>query len=78
MEFQDLLLYTVSAISALLSWFGRNVYEAVRELEKELSKVRAEIPREYVSKSDFILVQERILDTLTRIEAKLDTKQDKS
>lgn len=42
--------------------------EAIRELDREILKLKAELPREYVSKDDFIR-------SFTVVEAKIDAVQ---
>lgn len=77
MGITELFLALLSVGMAVLGWFARTLYEAVQDLKKDLSLLREQIPISYVRKDDYILFQERILDTLTRIEGKLDQKADK-
>ena len=64
-----------------LGWFARVLWVAVRDLEKDLSKLREELPRTYLPKSE---AREAISDltremreSFNRLFQLLDTKADK-
>ena len=67
----------VGSLSALLGWFGREMWSAVQELKADLAKLREEIPKEYVPKNDFNSFVEAVFKKLDRIEDKIDGKVDK-
>jgi hypothetical protein len=61
----------------VLGWFARVIWDANKELRGDLSRLREEIPKEYVSKSDFKDYMREIKELLERIDNKLDRKADK-
>ncbi len=77
MDIQSLFNIVFGTLSAILGWFGREMWAAVQELKSDLAKLREEIPKEYVVKNDFHNFTEAIFKKLDRIEDKLDGKVDK-
>jgi hypothetical protein len=66
------------AILAILGWFARTLWDAVKELQTDLHQLEVDLPTTYVTKDDFKEVMARIEDMFERIYDKLDEKQDKS
>lgn len=62
---------------AMLGWFSKTLWDATRELKDDLSKLRGDLPKEYVLKDDFRSAVGEVMTTLRRIEDKLDGKADK-
>lgn len=77
MEYQTLINVGAGASLAVMGWFARELWGAVKELRTDLSKLREELARNYVSKDDFKDAMREIRDVLERIENKLDRKMDK-
>jgi Sec-independent protein translocase protein TatA len=77
MEFQTLINVGAGSALAVSGWLARELWGAVKELRADLSRLREELAREYVSKDDFKDAMREIRDALQRIENKLDQKQDK-
>jgi hypothetical protein len=77
MDFQTLINVGAGASLAVMGWFARELWGAVKELRTDLSKLREELAREYISKADFRDAVREIRDVLERIENKLDRKVDK-
>jgi Sec-independent protein translocase protein TatA len=77
MEFQTLINVGAGSALAVIGWLARELWGAVKELRADLSRLREELAREYVSKDDFKDAMREIRDALQRIENKLDQKQDK-
>lgn len=73
----ELISLITAGTSAILGWFAREMWSAVKELKADLAKLREEIPKNYVSKDDFSERFREVVDLLHRIENKLDNKQDK-
>ena len=69
------LLY--AAAMAITGWLGRVMWESVKELQADLSKLREELPKTYVTKDDIKERFDHIDRTLDRIWAELKSKQDK-
>jgi hypothetical protein len=53
MDLQSVVNAGFVVISAVLGWFGRELWGATKELKADLAKLREDIPKEYVSKVDF-------------------------
>jgi len=62
---------------AVLGWFLRELYAAVKELKEDLAKMRENVHENYVRKDYFMDFKRDIMSVLERIESKLDKKQDK-
>ena len=77
METQALINFGFVLISGVLGWFAREMWSAVKELKSDLSKLREELPKTYVTKDDFKSDMQRVLDMLDKIWTKLDGKADK-
>lgn len=77
MDFQTLINVGAGASLAVMGWFARELWGAVKELRTDLAKLREQLAREYVSKGDFKDAMREIRDALQRIENKLDHKVDK-
>lgn len=76
-EVQWLINTGFVVISSILGWLGRQLWDAVGSLKKDLSKLREEIANDRVHKSDFKDLSDAIFRKLDRIEDKLDGKADK-
>lgn len=70
----DLMLGTGMAI---LGWFAREMWAAVKELNVDLSILRAELPKQYITKDDYKNDLRELKEMLGKIFDKLDSKADK-
>jgi len=70
---QQLLNILFGAALAVAGWFARELWTAVQELKRDLSK----LPLHYVAKQDYRDDMKDIKDMLGKIFDKLDGKQDK-
>lgn len=61
-----------------IGWFGRQVWDAVNQLRKDLHQLEVDLPKNYTSKDDFTAAMQKVSDGLQRIYDKLDNKADKS
>lgn len=81
MDLQMALNVALAAGMGVCGWFARELWSAVKELRSDLSRLREELARDYVSKGDFRDalkdVQRELRDGLQRIYDKLDGKADK-
>lgn len=68
---------TLGLLSMILGWFGRELWGATKELKADLTKLREDLPREYVSRSDFRDDINEIKTMLQRVFDKLDNKVDR-
>lgn len=60
-----------------LGWFGRQLWDAVKELRADLHKLEVDLPKNYTTKDDFTTAMQKVSDGLQRIYDKLDNKADK-
>jgi hypothetical protein len=77
MDYQTLFNVILGVVMGIIGWFGRSVWEASIELRADLSRLREEIPRTYVSREDYRSDIREVKEMLTRIFDKLDSKVDK-
>ena len=63
--------------NALVGWFARELWAAVKELKTDLSKLREDLPKTYVARDDYRQDMAEIKTMLAKIFDKLDNKQDK-
>lgn len=77
MDIQTLINAAAGAALTAIGWFARVLWEANKELRKDLASLREEIPKTYVSKSDFRDAWREVMDLLREINNKLDRKADK-
>jgi hypothetical protein len=77
MNSQDLINLAFGAAASVLGWFARELWAAVKELKADLSKLREELPKVYVTRDDFKDDIREIKDMLTKLFDKLDHKADK-
>jgi len=77
MEPQQLLNVGLSVAMAITGWFARELWSAVKELKSDLSKLREDLPKSYVSRDDYREDMRDIKEMLNKIFDKLEAKQDK-
>ena len=74
---QEFINLIAGAILMTLGWFARQLWQAVKQLQKDLQRLEVLMPSRYVEKTDLQLALRDIKDSLERIEDKLDRKVDK-
>ena len=77
MDIQQLLNVVLSVTMSVLGWFARELWSAVKELKADLSKLREDLPKSYVSRDDYREDMRDIKELLNKIFDKLEAKQDK-
>jgi len=77
MDQQTLLNVLFGIVSACFGWFAREMWAAVKELKADLSKLREDLPKEYVAKDDFKEGVRELKEMLSKIFDRLDQKVDK-
>lgn len=77
MESQTVINLVLGIVSSIIGWFARELWSAVKELKADLSKLREELPKTYVTRDDFREDMKEVKDMLGKIFDKLDSKQDK-
>ena len=76
-DYQTLIDIVGGAILMVAGWFLRELWGAVKELQRDLNKLEANMPKEYVLKVDLDQRMKHIEDMFQRIYDKLDNKADK-
>jgi len=74
---QNIINLVLVSISAIIGWFAREMWAAVKELKTDLAKLREQLPQTYVVKDDYRDDIREIRDMLGKIFDKLDHKLDK-
>lgn len=74
---QSTLNMVMGAALAVLGWFARELWSAVKELKNDLAELREHLPKNYVLRDDYKSDIKEIKDIVQRIFAKLDDKADK-
>ena len=77
MDTQSLINLLGGAALLVAGWFLREMWDAVKELRKDISDLKVELPKEYVLKTDLDKRMHHIEDMFQRIYDKLDGKADK-
>lgn len=77
MMYQDLINTGAGFALAAMGWFGRQLWEAVKELRVDLHRIEADLPKTYVMRTDLDKRMEHIENMFQRIYDKLDGKADK-
>jgi len=77
MDYQQILNIGLSTIMAVLGWFARELWSAVKELKFDLAKLREDLPKEYVAKDDYRQDIRELKEMMNKIFDKIDAKQDK-
>lgn len=77
MEPQTLLNILLSIVLTGVGWLAHVLWAAVADLKTDISKLREELPKEYVAKTDFREALHEIKSMLNRIFERLDGKADK-
>ena len=67
----------LSAIMAVLGWFARELWAAVKELKSDLSKLREDLPKTYVSKDDYRQDIRELKEIMNKVFDRLENKADK-
>ena len=77
MDNQLLINLVLGGVMSVIGWFARVLWYAVDELKKDLSKLREELPKEYVGKDDYRQDVKELKEMLSKLFDKLDNKSDK-
>ena len=77
MENQHFINALIGGGFAILGWFARELWAAVKELKVDLAALREDLPKEYVAKDDYREDIKEIKALLVKIFEKLEAKADK-
>ena len=77
MENQHFINALIGSGFAILGWFARELWSAVKELKSDLSRLREDLPKTYVARDDYREDIKGIKEMLAKIFDKLENKPDK-
>ena len=77
MDNQHLINALIGGGFAILGWFARELWAAVKELKVDLGKLREDLPKEYVARDDYREDIRDIKSMLGKIFERLDNKADR-
>ena len=77
MDFQNVMDGVMALVGAVLGWFVKIIWDAIKELQKDLKETNQTIHEHYVRKEDYRLDIAEIRGMFNRIMDKLDNKVDK-
>lgn len=77
MDIQTIINIVLGSVMSALGWFARELWDAVKELKGDLSKLREDLPKTYVAKEDWRPEIQDIKNILGKIFDRLDGKADK-
>ena len=76
-QFHSLLEMGIWVVVAAIGWFMRELWGAVKTLQKDIHDVEVMLPTQYVQKNEFNDSLKRIEDMLGKIFDRLENKMDK-
>ena len=76
-DYQNLINLGLGAVLTVAGWLMRELWGAVKELQRDINKLEATLPKEYVLKEDMDKRMDHIESMFQRIYDKLDGKADK-
>lgn len=74
---QSLIDAGLGLIMAVLGWFARELWAAVKDLKTDLSKLREDLPKEYVAKDDYRQDIRELKEIMNKVFDRLENKVDK-
>jgi hypothetical protein len=77
MDAQTIINIVAGAVLTVLGWFGRELWGAIKELQRDMREIEIDLPNNYVKKEDFSKSLSDIKDLCDKIFEKLDKLNDK-
>jgi hypothetical protein len=77
MEMQQIIDLGLGAVMTVIGWFAREMWGAVKELKSDLSKLREDLPKSYVSKDDYREDIRELKEIMNKVFDRLENKADK-
>lgn len=77
MDSQTIINISAGAALTVLGWFGRELWNSIKELQHDIRKIEINLPNNYVKKEDFSKSLTEIKDLCDKIFDKLDKLNDK-
>lgn len=76
-DHQVIINAVLGVLLALVGWFARQVWDAVKDLQREIRDIEVDLPRNYIRRDEFIDNMRDIKEMLGKIFDRLDNKVDK-
>lgn len=76
-DHQFLINSAIGFVLALAGWLARQLWDAVKELQRDIHDIEIDLPRNYVRRDEFADNMREIKDMLGKIFDRLDNKVDK-
>lgn len=77
LDHQVIINAVLGVLLALVGWFARQVWDAVKDLQREIRDIEVDLPRNYIRRDEFMDNMREIKDMLGKIFDRLDNKADK-
>ena len=77
MDYQAIINIVGGAVLTAIGWFSNELWNATKELRKDLHQIEKELPTNYVRRDELADAVRRIEEMLGKIFDKLDNKVDK-
>jgi antirestriction protein len=77
MEIQNIIDLALGGVMVVIGWFARELWAAVKELKADLSKLREDLPKEYVAKDDYRQDIRELKEIMNKVFDRLEHKVDK-
>jgi septal ring factor EnvC (AmiA/AmiB activator) len=77
MELSQIALAGLGLVCSVLGWFARELYSATQKLREDLSKLEAQIGRDYIRYDRLQDALKPIMESLSEIKHTLSQKADK-
>ena len=77
MDFQTLFNVAAGILLSALGWFGRQLWDAVKELRSDLHQIETDLPRSYIAKDEFREDMREVKAILNEIFRKIDDIRDR-
>jgi len=81
MDWHYLAEGALSLLMLVIGWVSRELWDAIKDLRKDLAKLREEIPGEYVRKDDYREDLQRLYDKIengfSQLLARIDNQSDR-
>ena len=72
MTLDQLMLWIGPVSAAVVGWFLKELWSSLDNLRDDIQTLERSMPNSYVLKSDYHIELQRVYETLSRIEKKLD------
>jgi len=77
MDLQSVVDIVTGVVGAVLGWFVKIIWDAIKELQKDMKETNQTLHESYVRKDDYRIEMAEIKGMFNRIMDKLEQKVDK-